>query len=422
MPKESVSTEKIDVLVKEAALATEAKVKDKAQQTIRELASKQGAFPASIQGLYEAAGKGLYSGITVPAINIRGITYDVARAVFRAALKNKVGTFIFEIARSEIGYTGQRPGEYAACVLAAAIREGFEGPVFLQGDHYQVSQAKYSSEPEKESNAIKEIIRESVAAGFLNIDIDASTLVDLSKKTLDEQQEKNCLVTAEMTKFMRSIEPKGVTISVGGEIGEVGKKNSTVEDLRTFMSGYLRMLGPNVKGISKISVQTGTTHGGVVLPDGSIANVEIDFKTLKELSKLAREEYHLCGAVQHGASTLPDEAFHHFPQVGTGEVHLATGFQNIIYESKYFPQELLDRINRHLSDKYTNERKQGETEEQFLYKTRKRAFGDFKKEMWSIPESNLKGIREELESRFSLLFQKLNVIGTRDLVSRFAAK
>jgi fructose/tagatose bisphosphate aldolase len=422
MPKESVSPDKIDALVNEAALATDAKVKDKAQQTIRELASKQGVFLSSIQGLYEAAGKGLYSGITVPAINIRGITYDVARAVFRAALKNKVGAFIFEIARSEIGYTGQRPGEYAACVLAAAIREGFEGPVFLQGDHYQVSQAKYSSEPEKESNAIKEIIRESVAAGFLNIDIDASTLVDLSKKTLDEQQEKNCLVTAEMTKFMRSIEPKGVTISVGGEIGEVGKKNSTVEDLRTFMSGYLRMLGPNVKGISKISVQTGTTHGGVVLPDGSIANVEIDFKTLKELSKLAREEYGMCGAVQHGASTLPDEAFHHFPQIGTGEVHLATGFQNIIYESKYFPKELLDRINRHLSDKYTNERKQGETEEQFLYKTRKRAFGDFKKEMWSIPESNLKGIREELESRFSLLFQKLNVIGTRDLVSRFAAK
>ena len=422
MPKESVSPDKIDALVKEAALATEAKVKDKAQQTIRELASKQGAFPASIQGLYEAAGKGLYSGITVPAINIRGITYDVARAVFRTALKNRVGAFIFEIARSEIGYTGQRPGEYAACVLAAAIREGFEGPVFLQGDHYQVSQAKYSSEPEKESNAIKDLIRESVAAGFLNIDIDASTLVDLSKKTLDEQQEKNCLVTAEMTKFMRSIEPKGVTISVGGEIGEVGKKNSTVEELRTFMSGYLRMLGPNVKGISKISVQTGTTHGGVVLPDGSIANVEIDFKTLKELSTLAREEYHMCGAVQHGASTLPDEAFHHFPQVGTGEVHLATGFQNIIYESKYFPKELLDRINRHLSDKYTNERKQGETEEQFLYKTRKRAFGDFKKEMWSIPESNLKVIREELESRFSLLFQKLNVIGTRDLVSRFAAK
>ncbi|HUV53268.1 MAG TPA: class II fructose-bisphosphate aldolase, partial [Dehalococcoidia bacterium] len=316
----------------------------------------------------------------------------------------------------------QRPGEYAACVLAAAIREGFEGPVFIQGDHYQVNQAKYSSEPEKELNAIKELIRESVAAGFLNIDIDASTLVDLSKKTLEEQQEKNCLVTAEMTKFVRGIEPRGITISVGGEIGEVGKRNSTVEDLRSFMKGYLKMLGSNIKGISKISVQTGTTHGGVVLPDGSIANVEIDFKTLKELSKLAREEYGMSGAVQHGASTLPDEAFHHFPEIGTAEVHLATGFQNIIYESKYFPQELLDRINKGLFEKYSNEKKQDETDEQFLYKTRKKSFGDFKKEMWNIPESAIKGIREELESRFSLLFEKLNVTGTKDLVKRYIGK
>jgi len=419
MPKESIAPDKINALAREAALATEAKVKDNAQQTIRELAFNQGITLSSIQGLYEAAGKGLYSGITVPAINIRGITYYVARAVFSAALKNQVGAFIFEIARSEMSYTAQRPAEYAAGVLAAAIREGFQGSVFLQGDHYQVSQSRYSSEPEKELNAIKDLIRESVAAGFLNIDIDASTIVDLSKKTLEEQQEKNCLVTAEMTKFIRSIEPKGVTISVGGEIGEVGKRNSTIEDLRAFMLGYLKRLGPNVKGISKISVQTGTTHGGVVLPDGSIASVEIDFKTLQELSKLAREEYGMCGAVQHGASTLPDEAFHHFPQVGTGEVHLATGFQNIIYQSKCFPKELMDRIDKHLSDKYSDERKQGETEEQFLYKTRKRAFGDFKAEMWNIPESNLKGIMDELESRFSLLFQKLNVVGTRDLVKKY---
>ena len=84
MPKESIPTEKIDALVKDAALAPDVQVKEKAQKAIRELASSRSIFPASIQGLYEAAGKGLYSGITVPAINIRGITYDVARAVFRA--------------------------------------------------------------------------------------------------------------------------------------------------------------------------------------------------------------------------------------------------------------------------------------------------------------------------------------------------
>ncbi len=91
------------------------------------------------------------------------------------------------------------------------------------------------------------------------------------------------------------------------------------------------------------------------------------------------------GAVQHGASTLPDEAFGLFPQAGTVEVHLATGFQNLIYDSPHFPKELLTEIYRHLSDKYSGQRKQGETEEQFLYKTRKRGFGDFKKEMWGLP-------------------------------------
>jgi len=409
----------IDALVEQAVFGADTQVKERHQRKIRELAPAQGIFPASIQGLYEAAGKGLYSGITVPAINIRGITYHVAKAVFRAAMKDKVGAFIFEIARSEMGYTGQRPDEYVTCILAAAIREGFKGPVFIQGDHFQVRRRMYREDPEAELKDIRELIQESVSAGFLNIDIDASTLMDIEKQSLDEQQEKNCLVTTDMTKFIRSIEPTGITISVGGEIGEIGKGNSTVEDLRTFMAGYLSRLGPNVKGISKISVQTGTTHGGVVLPDGSMAEVKLDFKTLEELSRLAREEYSMGGAVQHGASTLPDEAFGMFPQVGTAEVHLATGFQNLIYESPYFPKELLDKIHRHLLDNYISERKQGETEEQFLYKTRKKAFGDFKKEIWSIPEENLREIRETLENRFSLLFQRLNVIETVDLVSKF---
>ena len=419
---ESISGDKIDSLVEKTVFGTVDQTRGEYQQLIRKLASSRGIFPASIQGLYDAAGKGFYHGITVPAINIRGLTYQVARAVFRAALKHKVGAFIFEIARSEIGYTKQRPAEYTTCLLAAAIKEGFQGPVFIQGDHFQVNRSKYHSEPEEEINTIKQLIQEAVSAGFLNIDIDASTLVDLEKQSLEEQQNDNCLVTADMTKFIRSIEPEGVTISIGGEIGEVGKENSTVEDLRAFMTGYLSQLDPNIKGISKISVQTGTTHGGVVLPDGSIAKVKLDFETLEELSKVAREEYGMSGAVQHGASTLPDEAFGLFPQAGTAEVHLATGFQNIIYDSPYFPRELLQKINKHLLENYSNERKPEDTEEQFLYKTRKKAWGDFKKEIWSIPEQNLGEILETLENRFSLLFQRLNVVETTGLVSKFVVK
>ena len=409
----------IDSLIELAVFGADQSMREEHQRIIREMAFGQGIYPASIQGLYEASGKGVYNGITVPAINIRGITYQVARSVFRAARKDNVGAFIFEIARSEIGYTRQPPGEYAACILAAAIREDFQGPVFIQGDHFQVRRKMYREDSEAEINDMKKLIYDSVNAGFYNIDIDASTLVDMDKSSLEEQQALNSQITADMTRYIRSIEPEGVTVSVGGEIGEIGKGNSTVADLRAYMDGYQKLLGKNITGISKISVQTGTAHGGVVLPDGSIADVKIDFDTLKELSKIAREAYGMGGAVQHGASTLPDEAFDMFPKVGTVEVHLATGFQNIIYDSRHFPENLLEEIHKHLAVRYDDERKSDETDEQFIYKTRKKAFGDFKKETWHIPEPNQSEIMKELENRFSLIFHKLNVVDTVDLISKY---
>ena len=415
----SITTDKIDAAIEAAVFAPEEGARQQHRRDIKALAASLGIYPASIQSLYEAAGKGLYQNKTVPAMNLRGLTYQAARAVFRAALKNKVGAFTFEIARSEIGYTKQSPGEYTACVLAAAIKEGFKGPVFIQGDHYQVNAGKYGTEPDKELKAIETLVRESVDAGFLNIDIDASTVVDLKQQTLDRQQEKNSLITANMTKFIRQMEPKGVGVSVGGEIGEVGGRNSTVDDLRAFMTGYKKLVGSSVKGISKISVQTGTTHGGVVLPDGSLAKVELDFNVLEQLSKMAREDYGMAGAVQHGASTLPEEAFSLFPKAGTAEVHLATGFQNMIYDSPYFPKDLWDNIAGYLVNHYSEEMKKGETREQFLYKTRKRAFGDFKRDIWSLPEESASAIGEALESRFSLLFRELNVVNTVDLVGKF---
>jgi len=413
--------ERIDKLVGEAVFAATEKARDEARASIRAEAIALGAIPASIQGLYQAAAEGRYQGVTVPAINIRGLTYDVARAVFRSAMRDSVGAFIFEIARSEIGYSAQRPAEFTACLLAAALREGFRGPVFIQGDHFQANRARYLDDAGKEIGALRELIAEAVGADFLNIDIDASTLVDLERPTLEEQQENNSRLTAELTEFIRGIEPAGVTVSVGGEIGEIGKGNSTPDDLRAFMAGYRRLLAKGVTGISKVSVQTGTTHGGVVLPDGSIASVSVDFQTLEELSKLARDEGGMGGAVQHGASTLPDDAFGVFPRGGVLEVHLATGFQNIILDGPFFPAELTARIKAGLADKYADERGADQTDEQFIYKTRKKAFGDFKREMWDLPEATRAAMRQALEERFTLLFRELNVPSTTELVGQYVS-
>jgi len=404
----------LDSILYEAVFEENEEKKKTHLEAIKEISKAEGIIPASIQGLYEEMGKN-YLGFAVPAINIRGLTYDVARVVFRKALEHNVGAFIFEIARSEIGYTDQRPLEYVAIVMAAALKETWKGPVFIQGDHFQFSRKNHEKNAAQETAAIQELIREAIDAEFYNIDIDASTLVDLTKDAVKEQQKPNFERTAELTSFIRAIQPKGVTISIGGEIGEIGGKNSTPEELRAFLDGF-RGTFRGEKGLSKISVQTGTTHGGVVLPDGALARVKIDFETLKTLSNLARKEYGLSGCVQHGASTLPESAFDMFPKAGTSEVHLATGFQNIIYESLSLPNAFREEVYNFIKKEYASERKEGQTEEQFIYSTRKRAFGSLKRKWWDLPSGVKAGIMKELEERLALLFEKLKVVGTRKLV------
>ena len=383
---------------------------------IKEISKACGAIPASIQGLYEEMGRS-YPHFTVPAINIRGLTYDTARAIFRKAIEMNVGAFIFEIARSEIGYTKQRPLEYSTVIIAAAVREGFEGPVFIQGDHFQLVRKNYLSGPDLETNYVKGLIAEAIEAEFYNIDIDTSTIVDLERPTIKEQQRPNFEKTAELAEYVRQLQPEGVEISIGGEIGEIGGKNSNPEELRAYLSGFKETF-KGTKGLSKLSVQTGTSHGGVVLPDGSLAKVKIDFDTLRVLSDIARKEYGLSGCVQHGASTLPEEAFNMFPETGTSEVHLATGFQNIMYDSKHLPLEFREEVYNFIKQEYSKEWKEGQTEEQFIYSTRKKGFGPLKKKWWDLPAEVKGPIMKELEAKFGLLFEKLRVTNTIDIVKR----
>ncbi|MFW6183459.1 MAG: class II fructose-bisphosphate aldolase [Chloroflexota bacterium] len=397
------------------AVFGEGLVRDTARWLLWELGQVLDICPSSIHELYMAIGRGeVPHNFTVPAINVRGMNFYMASAIFRAANKLDVGALIFEIARSEIGYTDQRPSEYVSSVIGAAIKEGFRGPLFIQGDHFQVSPKAYVSDRENELRAVRDLIKEAVGAGFYNIDIDTSTLVDLDKETLDEQQRINYTLSADLTRYVRELEPDGVTVSLGGEIGEVGERNSTVPELHAYMDGYLSELGDDVQGISKISVQTGTSHGGVVLPDGTLADVSVDFETLEELSRVAREEYGLGGAVQHGASTLPSEAFNKFPEVGTLEIHLATGFQNIIYD--HAPEDVVKKSYDHLLSERRNEWKEGKTQEQFFYSTRKKAFGALKQDWWDIGEEDKVRIGDALQDQFEFLFDKLNVKDTRQVV------
>lgn len=416
----ALRTASIDDLIYTAVFSDDASAKAEARKLIHLRARQSGAVPSSILPLYRALGSGeVTRKFTVPAFNIRALTYDVARALFRAAMRHDVGPFIFEIARSEIGYTEQRPGEYAACVLAAAIAEGYKGPVFIQGDHFQASAKKWATEEGKNSEvkALESLIDEAIAAEFYNIDIDTSTLVDLSFPTRDEQQKTNYTYTAHLTKYIRERQPEGIEISVGGEIGEVGKYNTQPDEVRAYVDGVKRLLGD--PGMAKISVQTGTSHGGVPMADGTIAEAKIDFGVLRETTRICRDEYGIAGSVQHGASTLPEAVFNNFPENDAVEIHLATGFQNMILDAASLPAEMKDGIRAFCFENCLDERKDGETDEQFVYKTRKKAIGPFKRRMWELDAAAKQPILDAIEKKFEFLLDKLGVYNTRELLLQY---
>src|SRR3954464_3832414 len=402
-----------------ATFSTDADVVEAARWIVWEASQALGARSASIHELYMARGRVEVGGFTVPAVNLRTQVFDMALTICRAAQSMDVGTVIFELARSEQEYTYQRPGEYITSVLAGSIAAGWSAPVFVQGDHYQFNAAKYKADPEATAQAIGKGTRDAIAAGYGNSDVDSSTLVDLSLATVDEQQATNYERAAEISALIREIQPDGMTISIGGEIGEVGKQNSTEEELRTYLDGYYRELerraGPGVAGLSTVSVQTGPSHGGVPLPDGGVAEVKLDFGTLERLGEVARS-YGLAGAVQHGASTLPDELFHRFPEVETAEIHLATGFQNLLYDHPAFPAELTKTIDAWCYANTADERKAGQTDEQFLYTSRKKALGPLKRQLWELPTKD--EILADQERKVRFLMEQLKVQDSRAMVER----
>ena len=96
------------------------------------------------------------------------------------------------------------------------------------------------------------------------------------------------------------------------------------------------------------------------------------------------------------------------------EIHLATNFQNIIFD--YLPKEVVDEAYAYLREHHKDEWKAGKTDEQSLYSARKRAIGPFKAQWWNLEEAKLAEIGGVLQEQFEFLFDQLNVKGTRDLV------
>ncbi|MDD4989984.1 MAG: class II fructose-bisphosphate aldolase [Candidatus Pacebacteria bacterium] len=367
----------------------------KIHNKIKQEAVKRGIFLSSLIPLYKDIAKGNLEGFSVPAFNIRTLTFDIAKSVFRAAKKEKASAFILEIASSEMEYTYQTPDEYAICCLGAAIDEKFKGQVFLQGDHFYLKNAI-----NKSVAGLQNLILRAFGAGFYNIDIDCSALA------LPENIEQ----TIDLAGFIKQNQPQGINAAIGGEVSSIGGVETTQQELETFLRGA-------GKDIIKVSCQLETRHGGKILPSGDIELVEIDFEKLKRFSEISRQ-YNLAGIVQHGASTLKEEQFSQLVEAGVLEVHLSTLFQNLFFESAYLPKDLKEKMYAYISQNFSREQRSFESEKQFFYAFRKKALGIFKKEIWQMPKKNINGICEELEEKFRFFFKVFGVNNTKDLIKK----
>ena len=383
---------------------TNTSLKQEAKHVLWELCAQSGIFPASINDVYmQRARNELPHTFTVPAFNIRGLTFDIAGVVFEVASKTNTQHFIFELSRSEMGYTAQDCEEYATCVLGAALASGYSGPVYIQGDHFQTKPIAEGVIEEGEVEKLKALIDSALANGFYNIDIDASTLVNLSAATLEEQQRENIKHTLILAKYVREKQPSGIEVSIGGEIGHIGGKNSTLKELDTFLSGFYAEWDRQTTGLSKVSIQSGTSHGGNVLADGKVHPAEVDFTLLENAGDFVRSKYGIGGVVQHGASTQPEEFFKELPKHKVLEVHLATGLQNAVFDDPMFPKDLKDNMYAWIQAEKKDERSADWSDEQFIYKTRKKCWGRFKKDLWDLDLS-----LEELKKLLLRYFEALN--------------
>jgi len=411
-----MNVESFDLLTRALALAKPEKKNELASEIIA-LTQKTGVYPAAIGAVYHALGKGELSAMTIPAFNIRGLTYALARIVWKKALECEAGPIIFELAPSESWAGDQSYAEYAAMILAAACREGYRGPVFLQGDHFAI-------ESRQEVPAVIERAKEVIACGFYQIDIDGSHLIVKNPTDLIAFHLPNAEVTAYIITELRKIQPEGIRLVLGGEVGEIGGRDTSVEDLTTYKKLLDKNLPPEIPGLDKISAQTGTAHGGVVLQDGSTGRMNVDFDLIAKLSEQARD-YNWSGIVQHGASTLTIEDLEKLPQAGVIEVHLATQIQNIVFDHPYFPRDLREQMQNRLvvstkgAEGEQIDQSEAMTLAQQFYKARWTAWGTFKQELWALPNSVLEPIEHSFGEWVEDIIKALRIDNKEGILKQY---
>ena len=393
-------TERFDPLVYNAVFHESERLRYFLCWLIRRIASGLAIYPASLQGLYAAAARGQVHRFTAPAVSLRVMPYAAARACFRAAKATGCGAMILDLGQNATEGPAQLPVEYATCLLAAAIREGYEGPVFLQANYLHERRASDDTEHGDELDRLQDLAEEALGAGFFNLELDTADLEDLSLPDPAEQEKECYEDAAQLAGFVRKTEPAGVDTNLGVRMNSRGDAVHLPHRFRAFMDGFAGEFtdrAGHVTGIAKLSLHIHSAE---------------ELRMAHDLAEVARREYALATGVHYDGAPLPDELFAELPHIAVVEAHLGTRYEDLILHHPAFPAQLRDELYRWIDETYGELRGPEQDSANFHLQMRMTALDRFKQQLWDIAPENKDPIMAELQETFVADFKRLKVEDT----------
>lgn len=400
--------ELVDRLAITAALGDSEDVKEMARFLIRASAISHNIWCDSVSPIFLGIGQGKYQGFTIPAINLRGITYYLARRVFHSARRQKAGPIVFQLSSSEMDITGQPPSEYVSCILAAALRENYSGPVFLQASRIGTRDQKTDSLdlPDIKPSAL---IADAIASGIFNLEFECSDDLDETVKLISE---------------IRMHQPDGVSIAVGCTIPLPKSRQTAVQELLGFVTGLktrLQDLKIN-ESVCKINLVCNSDPMGSDFLDQDQMTGMLDFNRLGALSEILREQLGMAGPVLSSSHEIQADFFDQVATYKISELKMETWIQDLILNHDRFPTGLREEIRAYLETEYTHLRKADWSDQHFYNNLRSRAWKPYKKTLWSLDHRTRLTISNSFEDRIKLLFENLHVGLNKKLVNRLYKK
>jgi len=233
----------IEYLARTSSISRDKNVQMAAYWVLMKLMKNFNVHLASMHEHYMNKGK-TWDGRTAAAYNLRtGPVFLQARQIFRSMMEDDVGLVVFEEADSELRYTGHDRFQYTAQIVAAAMKQGYEGGINLRLDHLQVKKTEYLKDSVAAVKKAKRKMYDSVLAGKYNPDIDPSTMVGA-----DEFMEINKIQHGASTEWIkkRMKEDKAFKKMVDDEGGvqdkfeNYGKESAKIRDIRRSLNNHLQ--------------------------------------------------------------------------------------------------------------------------------------------------------------------------------------